>query len=347
MNGPEFFERVAELERARETFAIATVVARQAPVSSHVGDRAIVLCDGRMQGFVGGSCSRDIVRRQAVSAMRTGDPRLVQIRPGAPAAADENSERGTVVVPMSCASEGAVDVFVEPHLPARTLLIAGFTPVADALAVLGALLDSYRVVRVVAENDPRSEPCHPERSERSERSRKTVENAIALEALPSFLAGLDSTERAALVAVVASQGHYDEAALQALLCGPLPAYVGLLASRRRAADVFGILEGQGVSRELIASVRNPAGLDIGARRPGDVAVSILAEIIATVAASERPLNADELAELALDPVCGMDVDPRGTAHSLESEGSTSYFCSAHCRAEFAADPERYAQPVHA
>ncbi len=330
MNGPEFFERVAELERAREIFAIATVVARQAPVSSHVGDRAIVLGDGRMQGFVGGSCSRDIVRRQAVSAMRTGDPRLVQIRPGAPPDADENSERGTVVVLMSCASEGAVDVFVEPHLPARTLLIAGFTPVADALAGLGALLDGYRVIRVVAENDPRGE------------------RAISLRELPDFLAGLDSTDRTALVAVVASQGHYDEAVLQALLDGALPAYVGLLASRRRAAEVFGILERQGVSRELIAFVRNPAGLDIGARRPGDVAVSILAEIVVTVAASEtRPVKAEELAELAVDPVCGMDVDPREAAHSLEGEGSHWYFCSAHCRAEFAADPQRYAQPVHA
>jgi xanthine dehydrogenase accessory factor len=329
MNGPEFFERVAELERARETFAIATVVARQAPVSSHVGDRAIVLDDGRMQGFVGGSCSRDIVRRQAVSAMRTGDPRLVQIRPGAPPDADEDSERGTVVVPMSCASEGAVDVFVEPHLPARTLLIAGFTPVADALAGLGALLDGYRVIRVVADKEP-------------------VENAVALEALPEFIAGLDAVERSALVAVVASQGHYDEAALEALLAGELPAYVGLLASRRRAAGVLDVLAQQGLSLERLAIVRNPAGLDIGARRPGDVAVSILAEIVATVAASEtRPVKAGELAELALDPVCGMDVDPRGASHFLASDGSTTYFCSAHCRAAFSADPQRFAQPVHA
>jgi xanthine dehydrogenase accessory factor len=299
-------------------------------VSSHVGDRAIVLGDGRMQGFIGGSCSRDIVRRQAVSAMRTGDPRLVQIRPGAPPDADESSDRGTVVVPMSCTSEGAVDVLVEPYLPARTLLIVGFTPVADALARLGGLLDGYRIVHVVAANEV------------------TVENAIALEAFPEFLAELDAGERCALVAVVASQGHYDEAALEPLLEGELPAYVGLLASRRRAAGVLDVLAQRGVGRERLARVRNPAGLDIGARRPGDVAVSILAEIVATVAATEtRPARAEELAEVTMDPVCGMDVDRRFASHVMTTEGRLTYFCSAGCRATYAADPDRYRQPVHA
>jgi xanthine dehydrogenase accessory factor len=337
MNGQNLLERIVELERARTPFALATVVARQAPVSSHLGDRAIVLADGRMQGFIGGACSRDIVRRQAVAAMRSGTARLVQIRPGASADADEASQVGTVIVPMSCTSEGAVDVYVEPHLPPRILLVAGFTPVASALARLGALLDDYRVVRVVAE------------SEAPDLAAEDPSRLVTLPALRGFLETLDTGERAALVAVIATQGHYDEAALEALMSGEMPPYVGLLASRKRAAGVFETLERRGVARDRLERVRNPAGLDIGARRPGDVAVSILAEIIATAAAIEpqavRPESVS--AELATDPVCGMDVEVGHAPHRTEHDGRIYYFCCAGCREAFVADPPHYAVVAHA
>jgi xanthine dehydrogenase accessory factor len=334
MNGREFLERVAELERARTPFALATVVARQAPVSSHLGDRAVVFVDGRMQGFVGGSCSRDIVRRQAMAAMRSGTARLVQIRPGAPPDADDSSALGTVVVPMNCASEGAVDVYVEPHLPTRTLLVAGFTPVASALARLGALLDGYRVVRLVQDG------------ELPDALTEGHGRAIALSALGEFLDNLSDSERGGLVAVVATQGHYDEPVLESLLAKGAPPYVGLLASRKRAADVMGVLERQGVARERLERVHNPAGLDIGARRPGDVAVSILAEIIA----SEQEAAARSefrIEELEADPVCGMDVDVANSSHGAEHEGRAYYFCCASCRATFLSDPRRYAMAAHA
>jgi xanthine dehydrogenase accessory factor len=291
------FERVAELERARLPFALATVVAREAPVSAHVGDRAIVLADGRMQGFVGGSCARDIVRRQAVAAMRSGTARLVKIRPGAPPDADDACPVGTVVVPMTCASEGAVDVYVEPHLPPRILLVAGMTPVALALAHLGALLDGYRVVRVV------------QADELGDVSGDESIRTIALPALRDFLAGLDPGERSGLAVVVATQGHYDEPVLEALLAEETPPYVGLLASRKRAADMFAVVERHGIARERIERVRNPAGIDIGARRPSDVAISILAEVVATATAGEpQAVRPESLAdELEADHVCCMDA----------------------------------------
>jgi xanthine dehydrogenase accessory factor len=335
MNGPEFAVRIAELSQTREPFAMATVVARRAPVSSHVGDRAIVFADGRMQGFVGGACSREIVRRQAVAAMRSGTPRLVQIRPGAPADADDASPPGTVVVPMTCTSEGAVDVYVEPHLPPRILLVAGFTPVADALARIGALLDGYRVVRVV--------------EERELGELKAAADAMALAALPAFLADLHACDREGLAAVVATQGHYDEPALEALLARDALPYVALLASRKRAAGVFEFLERRGVARNRLESVRNPAGLDLGARRPGDVAISILAEIIEAASASEpQPARPDGLlTEPAADPVCGMDVDGAVASHVAEFEDRTYYFCCAQCRAAFLDDPSPYAAAAHA
>lgn len=289
------FEEIAELERNRTPFALATVVARQSPVSAHVGDRAIVLPDGRMQGFVGGSCARDIVRRQAVAAMRSGTARLVQIRPNAPRDADESSPVGTVVVPMACASEGTVDVYVEPHLPPRILLVAGATPVAQALADLGALLDGYRVVRVVQE------------SELPDISAEKSVDAIALAALRDFLAGLDAGERAGFAAVVATQGHYDEPVLEALLADEPAPYVGLLASRKRATDVFDRIERRGIARGRIERVRNPAGIDLGARRPSDVAISILAEIVAAAAAAEPEAIRPELlvSESSAQCTCSM------------------------------------------
>jgi xanthine dehydrogenase accessory factor len=256
MTAREFFERAADLERARMPFALATVVKRYAPVSSHLGDRAIVLADGRMQGFVGGSCSRHIVRDEALDAIRKGQARLVHVE-------------------GECASEGAVDVYLEPHLPPRMLVIVGNTPVAAELARLAALLEGYRVVRVV------------EAAELHELGEAEEEHAVALDALGDFLGAMSAEDRARLVAVVASQGHYDEAALEAILKRGEPAYAGLLASRRRATEVFAEVHEKGIARKRLANVHNPAGIDIGARRPGEVAISILAEIVATLAANDR------------------------------------------------------------
>ncbi len=131
----DFFERVAALRRDGEIFAVATVVGRRPPVSAHLGDHAIVFADGRMEGFVGGACSREIVRQQAREALDAGHGRLVSIRPDAADTSESTAEH--VVVPMTCASEGAIDVYIEPCLRPRSLVVVGDTPVAAALARVG------------------------------------------------------------------------------------------------------------------------------------------------------------------------------------------------------------------
>jgi len=315
------FERLAELERERRSFAVATVVARRAPVSSHLGDRAIVLANGTMEGFVGGSCSRDIVRREALRAIRSGQPHLVQIRPGG----DETAagEDGCIVVAMGCASEGAVDVYVEPRVPHPLLVVVGDTPVAGALVRVASQVD-YDVVRVVVDAELVTLAAPP------------GVRCVPLERLGAYLDETGSEARAALVAVVASQGHYDEEALAPLLRAK-PAFVGLLASRRRAAAVFAALEAQGVAREALATVRSPVGLDVGARTAGDVAIAILAEIIGCAPRIERAAEAaSRAADGAIDPVCGMEVDTAGARHTLEHDGRTVFFCCAGCRASYAA-----------
>ncbi|MHB8148202.1 MAG: XdhC family protein, partial [Vulcanimicrobiaceae bacterium] len=300
---------------------------------SHLGDRALVFADGRMEGLVGGSCSRDIVRRHGLEAIRSGTPRLLHIRPEPPSEEQEPGGRGEgigaehVFIPMSCASEGATDVYVEPHLPARRLIVAGFSPVAHALVTLAGALD-YDVVHVVDED---------EIGELAGSS----DTRIKLDGLQAMVRALSATERARTIAIVASLGHYDEAALEALLDANL-GFIGLVASRKRAARVFGILAQGGCSPEQLATVRNPVGLDIGARTPGDVAVSILAEIVATLpsaqAATAEQTGAAPERAIALDPICGMDVEIETARHRFELDGRVYYFCAAGCRAAFAADP---------
>lgn len=332
-----FFERVAALQREGQSFAVATVVARRAPVSAHLGDHAIVFADGRMEGFVGGACSREIVRQQALASLGARHGRLVSIGPDAREAVESTAER--VGVLMTCASEGAVDVYVEPFVQARLLVVVGATPVADALARLARTMD-YQVTRVVyAGEKPDIE---------AEAAALGVKVAT-LDALEAIL-GEGAADSAV---VVASQGHYDEEALDVGLKSRVP-YVGLVASRKRGATIRALLEERGVPR--LATIRNPAGLDLGARTAPEVALSILAEIVQTVPsgtplvtspASAAPVAiADPEASpaapaSAVDPVCGMQVDVATARHTAEVDGVVYYFCCANCRARFVKQPQVY------
>ncbi|MGE5246098.1 MAG: XdhC family protein [Betaproteobacteria bacterium] len=332
----DVFEQIAALRREGQSFAVATVVARRPPVSSHLGDRAIVFADGRMQGFVGGACSREIVRRQALEALRTRSGRLVSVRPDADAAGESTAEH--VVVPMTCVSEGAVDVYIEPFVQPRRLVVVGATPVAGSLARLARSMN-YDVVRVVD---------GPEQRDIEDEAASLGVTVAALDALEAILregraAGADQA------AVVASQGHYDEQALESILRGDV-SYVGLVASRTRGAAIRRALEERAVSG--LDAVHNPAGLDLGARTPPEVALSIVAEIVrlrpdgarqeSDVAATAAPIVAAAAPPTtATDPVCGMEVDVATARHSAEVGGVTYYFCCAGCRARFLKDPSQF------
>jgi xanthine dehydrogenase accessory factor len=332
----DLFEQIAALRRDGRSFALATVVARRAPVSAHLGDRAIVFADGRMEGFVGGACSREIIRQQALDALQTRCSRLVSIQPNGSDSGIATSER--VVVPMSCVSEGAIDVYVEPFVPARRLVVAGATPVAGSLARLARSLD-FDVVRVVdgrERRDIESEAVTPGVA------------VVALDALDAFLreGGLGDADCAA---VSASQGHYDDEVLETFLRRGVP-YVGLVASRVRGATIRALLEERGVPG--VATIRSPAGLDLGARTPPEVALSILAEIVQARPGGVRAEPATETAaspaaappapETAIDPVCGMSVTIASARQVADVDGVAYYFCCANCRAKFLKDPQAYA-----
>jgi xanthine dehydrogenase accessory factor len=303
MNAMDPFEQVVSLRREGQSFALATVVARHAPVSAHLGDRAIVFADGRMEGFVGGACSREIIRQQALDALKTRCSRLVSIQPDASSTATSTGEH--VVVPMTCVSEGAIDVYVEPFVRARRLLVVGATPVAEWLARLARSM-SYDVVRVVDGREQRD----------IEQEAATLGvTVVTLEAIEAVLreGGPGGADRAA---VVVSQGHYDEEALESILKCGVP-YVGLVASRT----------------------------------PPEVALSILAEIVqahpdgtrmeATAPAAAIPIVAPPSLPAAVDPVCGMSVSVASARHTATIDGVAYYFCCANCRATFLKDPQAY------
>jgi xanthine dehydrogenase accessory factor len=318
----DFFEQVAAARREGNSFAIATVVARRAPVSAHLGDRAIVFADGRMEGFVGGACSREIIRQQALESIAVRHGRLVSIRTDASEPVAATAER--VVVPMTCASEGAVDVYVEPFVRPRSLIVVGATPIAEALARLARGMD-YDVVRVV---DAR------ERRDVEPGSAVLGVTVVSLDDLASLVR--DGTQDSA---VVVSQGHYDEQALGVLLKAGMP-YVGLVASRTRGATVRSLLTEEGVPG--VAALRSPAGLDLGARTAPEVALSILAEIVQTQTSQAREQTpAPAAATSAVDPVCGMAVVVASARHTAEVDGVAYYFCCANCRSQFLKDPQVY------
>jgi xanthine dehydrogenase accessory factor len=321
----DFFERVAALRRDGRSFAVATVVARRAPVSAHLGDRAIIFADGRMDGFVGGACSRELVRQQALEALAARQGRLVSIRPDGGDPVESTPEH--VVVPMTCASEGAIDVYVEPFVPARALIVVGDTPVAAALARLARSMD-YDVVRVV--------------DAREQADIEPASAAIGVTVVPLGELARVARERGGEAAVVvASQGHYDEESLEAVLKAGA-AYVGLVASHKRGATVRSLLEAAGAPG--VDSLRSPAGLDLGARTPAEVALSILAEIVQTQVSESRqqaPAPAPAAATSAVDPVCGMSVNIATARHTADVDGASYYFCCANCRAKFLENPTAY------
>ena len=309
----DLLARADRLRAQRTPFVLATVVRAQRPTSAKAGDRAIVMSDGTIEGFVGGVCAESTVRLEGLRLLEAGSSTLLRITPTdeAPAPAPDEPE-GMVVVANPCLSGGTLDIFLESVLPATLVHVFGDAPIARALVTVAAAAG----YDVTATTDPAQ--------------------AIAPDAT---------------AVVVASHGRDEEAVLAAALMAGVP-YVGLVASPRRGSAVLAELSLPDVMRD---KVRTPAGLDIGARTPLEVAVSIVAELVsvksslrppAPPAAEPEPTHRTSLPMVepttAIDPVCGMSVAAVPASLHLDHNGQTWYFCGPGCRQAFAADPERYA-----
>ena len=248
--------RASSLRADRVPFVLATVVRVERPASAKPGDCALVLADGTLYGFAGGECAEATVRSEAVARLAAGESVLLRITPGAgaPVLGD-----GLVVVPNHCLSGGTIDIFLEVMRPPMLVLVYGETPIARAL------VDVARA----AGFDARPNPTAPE----AETGAHGCDNQPLLTGWLSQPAG-----PVPAAVVVASHGGEEAGMLRAALDAGV-AYVGLVASRKRGAAVAESLELTEAERERF---HTPAGLDIGAHGPGQIAVSILAEIVAVV-----------------------------------------------------------------
>jgi len=217
------------------------------------------------------------------------------------------------VVPISCQSEGALEVYIEPVLPAPHLVVVGRSPMAGTLAELARAL-GWRTT--------------------------LVDGADAVAA--------DADE--ASMVVVATQGHGDEEAIEQAIAAR-PAYLGLVGSAKRGAAVLGYLADRGLPAEALDRVKVPAGLDLGHTTHREIAVAILAELVQLRAAGEITGGAALRSggegsgqagpADAVDPVCGMTVAAGPGSRPLRHDGATYYFCSAGCRQAFERDPAAY------
>ncbi len=219
-------------------------------------------------------------------------------------------------MPISCQSEGALEVYIEPVLPTPHLVIVGRSPMAHTLADLARVL-GWRAALIDG---------------------------------PDFSAA-DADERS--MVVVATQGHGDEEAVAEAVAAR-PAYLGMVGSSRRGAAVLGYLADRGVPADQLDRVRVPVGLDLGRTTHQEIAVAILAELVQLRAAgalgggapadripADRTASARAAASQAADLVCGMTVAADASGRPLEHDGVTYYFCSAGCRSAFEKDPDAY------
>jgi xanthine dehydrogenase accessory factor len=269
-------EQAARRQAQGQTFALATVVRTVSVTAAKAGAKALIGPDGSIEeGWIGGGCARAAVVKAARQCMLDGQSRLVSIAPKdalAELGAAAGEERdGVFFAKNSCPSQGTMDVFVEPVLPSPRLLILGASPVAVALANLAPSMGFDVAVAATPEEHERFGP--------------------GVRRLVSVAAPAEAGENAFVV--VSTQGAGDRAALKsaAAMNARFRAFVG---SRRKAETLRSELAHEGVSVSALAAIKAPAGLDISAISAEEIALSILAEMVAVRRRPERPSIEDAI-----------------------------------------------------
>jgi xanthine dehydrogenase accessory factor len=320
----QFLKKTAELVARGESFVTATVVRCEPPTSGKPGDKAIIHGEEIAWGWIGGGCAQPVVIKEAKKALAEGKPKLVRISPS-----PSNPEEGIVDYTMTCHSGGALDIYLEPVLPKPRILILGRSPVAQFLAQLGSAV-GY-AISVVADS--------------------TAESFAGAETIQAKDFNLDQLRVIPeTFIVVSTQGEGDEEALEYAL-KTNAGYVAFVASKTKTGKVLEYLQHKGITQEKASRLRAPAGLNIGAKSPEEIAVSVLAEIIQIRAGAAKATPQPQKAQTSLtlpilntdakDLVCGMTVDTTKAKHKTEHEGKMFYFCCAGCKQAFEKSPQQY------
>ena len=321
----EFFDKLSELRKRNEPFVTATVVRREVPSSGRSGDKAVIDKSGAMTGWIGGGCVKGIILKESYEALKSGKSRLVKIGQSTPV----NNLDGVKDYKMTCMSEGTVEVFIEPVLPPPHIVVMGKTAIAKALVKM-AQAAGYRITAVAAD-------ARPDTFDKADELITQIK-LQQVKILPSSSI------------VVCTQGEQDEEALEQALLQNC-AYIGFVASRKKKAGVFENLQQRGIDKKKLDTIKSPAGIDITAKRPEEVAISILAEII--LVQNNRPAGEYDFVQTDdskaqtispsyyINPVCGMPVDKNSPRHVLEYNGVKVYFCCDACKIKFEEEPEKY------
>ncbi|MFI4996893.1 MAG: XdhC family protein [Hyphomicrobiales bacterium] len=269
----DLMDLVSRLKAADEAFVLATVVRTVSVTAAKAGAKAVIRRDGSIAaGWIGGGCARGAVLKAAREALADGEPRLVSVRPENLLAElgvkpGENRE-GMRFVKNMCPSKGTVDIFIEPVLPRPSLIILGSSPVATALAEQARKLGFHVTLAAPAG--------------------EIAGTADADAFIDGY--GLEPQGEARRFIVVSTQGKGDEAALRAALSAKAD-YRAFVGSRRKMAALREKLIAEGIEAGALDAVKAPAGLDLGAITPEEIALSIIAEIIRERRRGQRGVGA--------------------------------------------------------
>ncbi|MEM7424111.1 MAG: XdhC/CoxI family protein [Pseudomonadota bacterium] len=249
------FDLMDRLRAKGEDFCVATIVRTADATSAKAGAKALVTADGTVHGFVGGQCVQGAVKRSALQALQENEPRLIRVKPKEEVIAPVDVD-GVELHRSSCPSGGTVDIFLEPMRQAMQLIVCGASPVAASLIALARPM-GYRIIAATPEQDWAS-----------------------LDGADLHLASYNLDEAGVSprdAVVVATQGKRDREALAGSLASPA-GYVGMVCSRRKLRSLKDQLGDKFPARRLDA-ISGPAGLDIKAIEPEEIALSILGEIV--------------------------------------------------------------------
>ena len=319
----EFIDKLIDLRNNAEPFATAMIVRRTTPSSGKPGDKAIITNDGQIHGWIGGGCTKGIILKEALLAIKERKPRFVTIS----SAKRKSSFPNTKIYSMSCQSGGEVEAYIEPVLPKPQIVIFGNSHIGMALSKLAKAMD-YRI--------------------------DVVQNKVDKEIYPAAdhccaVADYEiKTKHKNAYTIVCTQGEGDMEALYKAITMESQ-YLAFVSSRKKAQAVFTDLRNEkGITFDQLKKVKTPAGLDLGAKLPEEVAISILAEIIKQFRSEAETAKENTSQSLEapnddyyMNPVCNIPIQKSTAKHILEHAGEKVYFCCDGCKVSFEKEPSKY------
>jgi len=328
----DIVEELRKYLQEGETVALAQVVWRQAPSSGKPGDKAIIRSNGSITGWIGGGCVKSIALKEGLKAIEEQKHRLVKIAPEYSESDDaDNSSESLKTYKMTCHSGGSLDIFIEPIMPKPHIIILGKSNISSALSKISKAT-GYKVTVM---SPGIEKDMFPESDQLIEKL-----DFESIRITPNTYI------------IVSTQGDNDEEALRlSLLTGCQ--YVGFVASPKKSEGVKSYLKSSGLDETMVESLKTPVGIDIKAKVPEEVAISILAEIIqdfrsekwATGESGQSesgPGSGPTLSnEYFLNPVCNLPISKSDSKHIVDYKGHKIYFCCDGCKVSWDKSTDHY------